>query len=304
MARWIERMANSLSPLALPVIIDCGGCGNSIAKFNLVSYNLGGLDGQGRVLLSELCSEKFKLGVILLQEHWLSPDRLTLLQNFDPSFSSFGMSGMEEKLSMGILKGRPFGGAAILVHNSLLASTAYLLITERVNIISVCNTIVINAYFSSKEVSNRPITLSLLREIGLVIEMFPGYDVLMGGDFNMDLREKSPLTNPVHDFIKKCNLKICYDLIKPNCDYTFFRDALGQKTMIDFFLCSDSLKSRLVEHEMLDKLLNYSDHLPLFVSVNAVMNPVPSGRVSPPSPPRKYYSSRKENFVGILLTLI
>src|SRR6266496_5248951 len=84
MARWIERMANSLSPLALPVIIDCGGCGNSIAKFNLVSYNLGGLDGQGRVLLSELCSANFKLGVILLQEHWLSPDRMTLIENFDP----------------------------------------------------------------------------------------------------------------------------------------------------------------------------------------------------------------------------
>ncbi len=282
-------MASNFTPLVPPAVSSGGGGGSSLATLNIASYNLAGLDGQGNILLSELCSANLKMGVILVQEHWLSPDRMAHIQNFDPFFTAFGISGMEEKISTGILKGRPFGGAAILVHRSLMAVTASLLNTERVNIISVCNTIIINVYCPTKDISNRPITASLLIEIGSIIEMFPNFDIVMGGDFNMDLRERTPLTNPVHDFRKKYKLNLCYDEIKTNCDYTFFRESLGQKTMIDFFLCSDSLKSKLLEHVMLDNLINYSDHLPLFLGLNVdITNAIP---ILPPPPPpicRKY----------------
>ncbi len=263
-----------------------------MGKFNIASYNLGGLDGQGNVLLSELCSAELKVGVILVQEHWLSPDRMTHLQNFDPFFTSFGISGMEKQISMGILKGRPFGGAAILVHNSLLRATASILITERVNVICIGNILIINIYCPSSEIMNRPITESLLIEIGSIIELYPNHDVIMGGDFNMDLREATALTNQVHVFRKKYKLNLCYDVIKTNCEYTFFRDSLGQRTMIDFFLCSNSLKSKLHSHAMLDNLLNYSDHLPLMVGLNIDMNPV-LAQVLPPSP-RPQSSERAE----------
>src|SRR6266496_698092 len=193
---------------------------------------------------------------------------------------------------MGILKGRPFGGAAILVHNSLLRATASILITERVNVICIGNILIINIYCPSSEVMNRPITESLLIEIGSIIELHPNHDVIMGGDFNMDLREATALTNQVHVFRKKYKLNLCYDVIKTNCEYTFFRDSLGQRTMIDFFLCSNSLKSKLHSHAMLDNLLNYSDHLPLMVGLNIDMNPV-LAQVLPPSP-RPQSSERAE----------
>ncbi|SRR6266568_3135542 len=81
---------------------------------------------------------------------------------------------------------------------------------------------------------------------------------------------------------KKYKLRLCYDIIKTNIDYTFFREALGHKTMIDFFLCSDSLKSKLLDHVILDNVINYSDHLPLCLGVHVDINDADVNIIPPP----------------------
>ena len=165
----------------------------------------------------------------------MTPDRMPRLQNFSPFFTAFGISGMEEKISSGILKGRPFGGAAILVHGSLLAATTSLLVTERVNAVRIGDIVFLNVYCPSKALSNRPIISSLLDEIGCVLNMHQACEVVLGGDFNVDLREASPHSNIFVDFFKKFNLYLAYDTKKTTGAYTFFREALGHYTMIDFF---------------------------------------------------------------------
>jgi len=53
--------------------------------------------------------------VIMLQEHWLPPFDLHKLYNISPDFTSFASSAMSQAVKCDILKGRPFGGVAILV---------------------------------------------------------------------------------------------------------------------------------------------------------------------------------------------
>src|SRR6266496_2085030 len=68
--------------------------------------------------------------------------------------------------------------------------------------------------------------------------------------------------------MKTFKLKLAYDVKKTTCQYTFFRDAMAQKSMIDFFLISDPLKSTIVGHDMREDLINLSDHLPLTLALN------------------------------------
>lgn len=62
----------------------------------------------------DLCT---KYDVLLLQEHWLSPNELDYLNNIHPDFLACGQSAMD--ISQGIIIGRPYGGTAILYRKSL-----------------------------------------------------------------------------------------------------------------------------------------------------------------------------------------
>ena len=80
------------------------------SDFNIISYNLHGINA-GRPLLRDLCNLP-ETCIIAVQELWLSPDRLTVLNDIHPDFSAHGVSGMTNRLKSGIYRGRPFGGVA------------------------------------------------------------------------------------------------------------------------------------------------------------------------------------------------
>jgi len=170
-----------------------GGDGAINNAVNVTSYNLCGLEGLGHFVLTELCTPALSRGVIFLQEHWLSPGKMAQLENFSPSYLTFGVSGMEEKLSAGILRGRPFGGAAILVHSSLGAATTPLLVTERLNVVRIFNVLFINVYCPTRSLGNRAITASMLGEIETVLGMCKDCEVVMGGTSTW-ISGMSPLT--------------------------------------------------------------------------------------------------------------
>ena len=54
--------------------------------------------------INKLCNES---QIVLLQEHWLYPDELSLISQLNPNFSGFGLSSMclDDKL----ITGRPYG---------------------------------------------------------------------------------------------------------------------------------------------------------------------------------------------------
>jgi len=55
--------------------------------------------------------------VILLQEHWLTPDNICKFDKYFPGLFSFGRSAMLSCVESGMLRGRPFGGVMTLVNN-------------------------------------------------------------------------------------------------------------------------------------------------------------------------------------------
>jgi len=83
----------------------------------------------------------------------------------------------------------------------------------------------------------------------------------------MDLKDDTIYTKPIHKVMDTHKLILSNDIIKPNCNFTFFRDSLNQKSMLDFFLISDTLVTNLKDNKMRDDLFNLSDHLPICMTL-------------------------------------
>ena len=77
----------------------------------IVTFNLHGFN-QGSSYLVELlkCND-----IICVQEHWLASNDFCKLIDLDSNFTVICFSSMEEVLSRGPLRGRPFGGLLFLL---------------------------------------------------------------------------------------------------------------------------------------------------------------------------------------------
>ena len=60
---------------------------------SLISYNMHGFN-QGSNLLEYFFND-LQIDIILLQEHWLTPDNMYKITNIDKLYSCVGMSAME-----------------------------------------------------------------------------------------------------------------------------------------------------------------------------------------------------------------
>jgi len=87
-----------------------------MARFiNFASYNLHGFQ-QGKPQLLNLCDSH---DVIAIQEHWLSNCDLDRIVNLHNDFTVVAKSAMSEKTQTGFLRGRPFGGVAVMERSLL-----------------------------------------------------------------------------------------------------------------------------------------------------------------------------------------
>ena len=82
----------------------------------VASFNLHGLNN-GKDMLYQLCCDEEVL-VIAIQEHWLTNDKLCLLNTVHPDFNAFAVSGMTKRLASEIYRGRRFGGVGFFIQKA------------------------------------------------------------------------------------------------------------------------------------------------------------------------------------------
>jgi hypothetical protein len=81
----------------------------SLSTFNLHGFN------NGCDFLKSLCQGH---SIICIQEHWLRSSELCLINNIATGFNVYALSAMDDDVPQ-TFSGRPYGGLAILVNNSL-----------------------------------------------------------------------------------------------------------------------------------------------------------------------------------------
>ena len=153
--------------------------------------------------------------VILIQKHGLTPANLYHLESFDGYFS-YSSSAMAHATGAGVLRGRPFGGVAALIKDSLRIFTVTVVSEDRFCVIKIGDLLLCNVYLPCVGTPDRSIICNFtLLDIWSYRELYPDCDCLITGDFNINLAVYSDISASVTNFIQSCDL--CrYDIVLNN----------------------------------------------------------------------------------------
>ena len=162
------------------------------------------------------CIENFG-GIWLGQEHWLSEKNLS-------EFSSLGVqfvarSGMEDAISTGIYRGRPFGGVSIAWSSSLNHVIKPLVNYKHRRVVCIelnatpFSIILASVYMpylnTSKQEECITDTLDAISMLESIATDHPNHHLIVGGDFNTEFNGNSPFDRLWREFVEKHNLRLC-----------------------------------------------------------------------------------------------
>lgn len=215
--------------------------------------------------------------IIALQEHWLLPDDLGYLDKIHPDFSSYGVSAVDT--TTGVLKGRPYGGVAILWKRSVFPNVRPI-DTGSTRVAAVCiqltagrSFIVMSVYMPTEDADNLPLFTECMGVISAVIETNDVETVLVLGDFNADVSRSSSLFGgKLLDF---CNDQswVCADLAllgTSSNSFTYLSDAHGTTSWLDHCIATEA-GLNIVDSIYISNDVYYSDHFPLIINCNIDM---------------------------------
>ena len=186
---------------------------------------------------------------------------------------------MEQAVTAGVLRGRPFGGVSIAWSHNLdhvinpvtnyrhkrVVSAEFNTANDRILLISV--------YMPFYDASNREEclaeTIDALSMIDILIENHPDHLIIIGGDLNTQLKGDSPFDALWLDLTSKNRLEYCSRQFSQS-GYTFRQEKLGQRKMLDHFIVSEKiiLDNIISNHQILDEGDNLSDHLPILMQIS------------------------------------
>lgn len=229
----------------------------------IISYNMRGFN-QGCIALDDIIAD-FSPNILFLQEHWLTPANLNKFDRYS-DFFSFGRSAMTDAVDAGLLKGRPYGGVLMLIDNNLRNITETIYCSDRFCISKVANHLLVNIYLPCSGTKDRLIIIDdLLTEIASWLSLYPSLNYFIAGDLNVDLDCNDSAAQRVNNFISNLSLSRC-DLLtgKAKCA-TYIDVSLNHHSTIDYMLTSAS--NSLMDFDVIDPDINYSDHLPLLATI-------------------------------------
>ena len=211
------------------------------------------------------------------QELWLSEQQLPQLQQL--GVQHVARSGMEEEISSGILKGRPFGGVAISWSPQLNHLISPLSDFRHKRVVGVevdgGNTkyLFLSVYMPFYDTSNRDKcmieTIDTISMIETILEQHPSHLVCIGGDFNTELKGISAFDPFWTELMTKYSFTCCDHFQSPTA-FTYHHESLQHKKFNDHFLVSKELLANRTasDHDILDDGDNLSDHLPIVMKIS------------------------------------
>ena len=177
----------------------------------------------GYSMLSYLCQQ---CDVILIQEHWLQTSELQKLGFVDNNFACLAVSSMDDKISRGIMCGRPFGGTAILWRKNLGINVKLLDKDKngRFITVSISDKIIVTCVYFPCQSSSVDYVVELSNILAMVegvVKAYPNCVQLIAGDMNFVCNVGSISYNIFHSMVVDNNLK-CMDNCDDKCGYTYF----------------------------------------------------------------------------------
>ena len=232
-----------------------------ISSYNCKSFkrNIGGI--------ARLCDAS---DIVFLQEHWLFPSELPLLNNAHEDFISFGTSSIDP--SRGLMLGRPFGDVAVLWKNDL-ASVVKAVTYDDDRIIGLeCHindfkVLYLGVYLPYDNKHNFDQYVYYLSKLKSIIDDFDSPYVCILGDFNADIYRRSEFGTELQSFCLGADLKLADVLMLPQCSITHMNEGSSTESWLDHIVCTGGLYPLL--HDVgIDTRIVSSDHFPIFLRLD------------------------------------
>ena len=182
-------------------------------------------------------------------------DDIVILVNNIDNVSVYGVSGMDHNV---LLSGRPYGGCAIIVNNSLPGQFEPLHINSRchggiLKLSCDLSILIFNVYMpcdSTADLDNLEIFSSILSDVkSKCFELSHVNYVVLGGDFNTDMRRTGSLhTNALMSYVNDEGLAFSAQSDISDIKYIHESDVHNTCSTIDHFIVSDRFHNRIYVH--------------------------------------------------------
>ena len=231
-------------------------------RLNILSLNCHGFNFSTALYLQRICKD---YDVLLLQETWLSNANCHIISDAFPDFSMYHNSAMEDRLQSGIRQGRPYGGTAVLIRNSICRSHQLLVTCPDICgvkcVLRNGHSILFCSVYMPFDNGDRLLRFeAVLGYMQGIIDKCLGYKFIFGGDFNLPKHISSCENVCVKNFCANNNF-LWADVHPNNVSYTYHNDKLQCFSLIDHILCSPELVRTQDCVEILPHGDNLSDHV-------------------------------------------
>ena len=246
---------------------------SSLLNKSFISFNMHGLK-QGICYLDQVCAAKND--VILLQETWLNFDSAIVTFNcYNSDYRSFCSSAMDNSLTSGLLKGRPYGGMCSLLSNNfcnLFTKVECICASPNFIIISADELLIVNVYLPSAQ------SVCALDNLTLILDQLIDNcasihynNIIIGGDCNCNVTQAGNISNLINAKFNSLNASHCYNFVNiPLTDnFTFSVPNRAAFSLIDFFFISNHLGNHVSSCAIVDSPCNFSDHRPVLVNISS-----------------------------------
>ncbi|XP_063358893.1 uncharacterized protein LOC134648321 [Cydia amplana] len=208
--------------------------------------------------------------IIAIQEHWLIPSDLAYLNTISDEFACTGTSAVDT--TAGMLRGRPYGGTALLWRKKMFPSTSVIQCDNvRISAINIAlgdkHIIVFSVYMPNNGIDNLPDFVQCVSTMDAIVKESCVETVYLLGDFNAH-----PYELFCDELLSFCAERdwICADIVKLGIDssaHTYLSEMHGSKRWLDHCVTTSAGMDGIV-----DVFINYdvycSDHYPLVIKCN------------------------------------
>lgn len=217
-----------------------------------------------------------KHDLVLIQEHWLLSCQFSKYEhNLAPVSGCFhGISAMSDTE---LIKGRPFGGCALLWKKGFPCQVKPIPLDSS----RVCAAVVtledielllFNVYMpcdTTNDTANVDVYSGILEEIAQCCIQHNCDNIIIAGDLNTDLSRTNSLhTQALYRYVTNEGLLCCAELSLCDIEYTHMSKANGSKSHIDHFLVSENLAMLITDYGVAHEGDNMSDHSPVSLVLN------------------------------------
>lgn len=217
----------------------------------------------------ELCNTH---DFVLLQEHWLLPFELDLLNSTHTEFYATGSSAVN--ISNDVLIGRPYGGTAILYHKNLAKSVQILEShNSRITCLKITTdagpVLLMNVYMPTNYGDDESLQsyIEICANLNSIIIDSDAVHTIIAGDFNCD--RGSRFYSEFLQFAADTNL-VLSDLIRLNDVVTYVSDDGRNTSWLDHILCSAEIDNKVLHVSILNDVIA-SDHKPLSFKISCTL---------------------------------